>query len=352
MTTGIGQEVTTVRPGHGFDEAVLADYLSRHVEGFAGPVTVRQFAGGQSNPTFLLDTSGARFVLRKKPPGKLLPSAHQIEREHRVMAALAETGVPVPPVVHLCEDETIIGTPFFVMRFVEGRVFEDPLLEACDPAERRPIYLALMDTLARLHKVDWQAVGLGDFGRTDAYVARQVARWTKQYEAAKTEEIAAMDKLIAWLPQHMPAKDETTLVHGDFRLGNLIMHPREPRVLAILDWELSTLGHPLGDLAYCLIGYHYPTDIKGVPGLGGRDLDALNIPSEMEMLAEYCRLTGRDGVPDHRFFVVFSLFRIASIFQGIRFRAQQGNASSERAQAVGAMTPLLAELGWRLAQES
>jgi aminoglycoside phosphotransferase (APT) family kinase protein len=341
-------ELVPVREGHRFDEKRLADYLAQNLPGFAGALRLRQFQGGQSNPTFLLESDAQRWVLRKKPPGKLLPSAHMVEREYRVIRALADTDVPVAPASLLCEDASVIGTPFYVMGFVEGRVFTDPGLAGMAPAERAAIYDAMNDTLARLHKVDWRAVGLAEFGRPDNYVARQIARWSKQYEASKTGDVPDMDRLIAWLPQNIPARDETTLVHGDFRLGNMIFHPHAPRVVAVLDWELSTLGHPLSDLAYNCMLYHLPADLPTVRGFDDVDLAALGIPNESAYVAAYVERTGRDPGADWPFFLAFSFFRYAAIVQGVYARALQGNASSTTAERLGRTAPRLAAIGWQM----
>ncbi len=340
-----------VRDAHRFDEARLADYLSGRLPGFAPPLAVRQFEGGQSNPTFLLETGGGRFVLRKKPPGDLLPSAHLVEREYRVMTALRGSGVPVPAMHLLCEDAAIIGTSFYVMDHVAGRVFRDPALPGLPPAQRQALYDAMNDTLARLHGVDWRAAGLADFGKPDRYLARQTERWTRQYQASKTEDIATMDRLIDWLPRHLPEDDAVAIAHGDFRLENLIFHPNEPTVLAVLDWELSTLGHPLSDLAYNCMPYHFPAEGLSFPGLGGLDHAALGIPCESDYVAAYCRRTGRDAIPDWSVFLAFSLFRMAAILQGVYARALQGNAASERAAKMGGMPALLAGIAWEIAQD-
>ena len=344
--------VTAVPDNHRFDEARLGHYLRDHMPNFRGPLTVQQFVGGQSNPTFLLDTRDARLVMRKKPPGTLLPSAHQVEREYRIIKALASTDVPVPRAHLLCEDAAIIGTAFFVMDFVEGRVMRDPLMPDSSPAERAACCDSMNDVLARLHKVDFRAVGLGDYGRPQAYVARQLARWTKQYEASKIDEIPEMDHLIEWLNRNIPAEDETTIAHGDYRMENLIFHPVEPRVVAVLDWELSTLGHPLSDLAWAMRPYHCPPGIDGVLSFQGMDLQALGIPSEHEFLAAYCRRVGRANVPDLTFFVAFSFFRGAAIAQGIAMRAKLGNASGPDAALRGAKARQTAELGWAIAQRA
>ncbi|HEU5323644.1 MAG TPA: phosphotransferase family protein, partial [Methylomirabilota bacterium] len=289
-------ETDTVLERHRFDVEALDAWLRAHVDGYRGPLAVRQFRGGQSNPTYHLRAGGREYVLRRKPPGKLLPSAHAVEREYRVLTALAATDVPVPRTYALCEDPGVVGTAFYVMECVHGRVFRDPALPGLDAAERAAVYEAMVDVLVRLHRVDWRAVGLADFGKPGNYFARQIHRWTGQYRASETETLPAMDRLIAWLPEHIPADDTTTLVHGDYRPGNLIVHPTQPRVAAVLDWELSTLGHPLADLAYNCMPYR----VGGVEGDGllGRDLGALGIPTEAAYVAAYCRRAGRAGVPD------------------------------------------------------
>lgn len=329
-----------VRDNHRFDEGALSQWMSKHIEGFEGPLTVRQFKGGQSNPTFWIGTPSRAFVLRKKPPGKLLPSAHAVEREHRIMAALADRDVPVARVYGLCEDPEIIGTPFFIMDHVEGRIFWNVQLPGLEPAERAAIYDEMLRVLAALHQVDYAAAGLSDYGKAGGYVARQVSRWTRQYEASKTDDIPAMDALIQWLAAHVPAGDETTLTHGDFRLDNLIFHPTEPKVLAVIDWELSTLGHPLSDLAYGAMLYHIV--MPGIGGLEGVDYAATGIPDEASYVAKYCALTGRGDIEDWPYYKAFSLFRLAAILQGVYARSLQGNASSESAQMYGAAVHLLA----------
>lgn len=343
-------ELVDVLPAHRFDSGALSTYLRDHLPGGEAELHIRQFQGGQSNPTFLLECDGHRYVLRKKPPGELLPSAHQIEREYRVISALAHTGVPVPRTHLLCEDSSIIGTPFYVMDYVDGRVCPHPEMTEVARDQRRPIYMAMADTLARLHQVDWQAAGLSDFGRPQQYVERQIKRWSGQYAASKTDELRAMEQLMRWLPDNVPDGEETTIAHGDFRLGNLLLHPHEPAVVAVLDWELSTLGHPLADLAYCCMPYHLPTGIEGIRGLIGQDLRALDIPDESTFLDAYCRRTGRHDIPHWHFYLAFSLFRIAAILQGVYARALQGNASNRNALEVGRRAGLLAEVGWQLAQ--
>jgi aminoglycoside phosphotransferase (APT) family kinase protein len=318
-----------VQPGLAFDEAALARYLSAHLDGFAPPLTVSQFSGGQSNPTFLLSTPSRDVVLRKKPPGRLLPSAHQVEREFRVMSALAAHGVPVPPCLLVCDDTSVIGTPFFVMARVEGRVLWDPKLPGFTPGERAALHGHAIDVLAAIHRVDVDAAGLSDFGRPGNYFGRQVARWTQQYEAAQTDDLPDMTWLIDWLPRHAPASDETTIVHGDYRLDNLIVHPTEPRIVAVIDWELSTLGHPLADVAYACLAYYITRD--GERRAGPTALDDAGIPGVEAQVARYGALSGRDARADWPFLVAFSLFRLASIAQGVYARALQGNASDAHA---------------------
>ena len=289
---------TPVREAHRFDEAALARYLADRIEGFSGPLRVEQFKGGQSNPTYRLSTPDRAYVLRRKPPGKLLPSAHAVDREYRVLSALAGTEVPVARTHLLCEDESVIGTAFYVMDCVDGRVLWDPSLPGLSPTERGAIFEQMNRVIAALHSVDPTAVGLADYGRPGNYFERQIGRWSKQYRASETETIEAMDRLIDWLPANIPPGEETAIVHGDYRLDNLIFAADRPELLAVLDWELSTLGHPLADFAYHCMSWHVPSGV--FRGLGGADLAALGIPSEAEYVASYCRRTGRDGIdPDH-----------------------------------------------------
>ncbi len=330
-----------------FDEARLAEYLADAIPDFAGPLTVRQFQGGQSNPTFHLATPGGEYVLRRKPPGALLPSAHAVDREFLVQSALAESGVPVPRMRVLCRDEAVLGTMFYVMDHVPGRVFPDRTLQGVAPADRTAMYDDMNRVMAALHAVDWQAAGLQGFGRPHAYVARQIERWTRQYLAADAGDVPEMDRLMAWLPAHLPPGDETAVAHGDFRLGNLIFHPSEPRVVAVLDWELATLGHPLADLAYNCIPWRLPVAIEGLLGA-----DAPGIPDEASYVAAYCARTGRTGVPELDFFVAFSLFRWAAIAAGVYRRALDGNAADARALDIGNKFRILAQAGWRLAQQA
>jgi aminoglycoside phosphotransferase (APT) family kinase protein len=335
-----------VAPQHAFDAARLAAWMKERLPSFEGSLEVAQFKGGQSNPTYFVTAGMQRYVLRRKPPGKLLPSAHAVEREYRVITALAGTAVPVPRTFALCEDESVIGTAFYLMDYVAGRVFWDPQLPGMALLERRAIHDELNRVIAALHGLDPATVGLGDFGRSGEYIARQVARWSKQYLASATEEIEAMDNLIAWLPANIPAGDETRIVHGDYRIDNVIFHPDEPRILAVLDWELSTLGHPLADFAYHCMVWRIPPGV--FRGLGGIDFAALGIPTEREYLAAYCRRTGREGIAerDWEYYLAYNLFRIAAIAQGVMARALQGNASSAEAMQTGRAARPLAELAW------
>jgi len=331
-----------------FDLAKLEAYLREHIDGFAGALEVEQFKGGQSNPTFRLSAGGKRYVLRRKPPGKLLPSAHAVDREYRVMTALRDSDVPVPRTWCLCADESVIGTPFFVMDYVDGRIFWDPSLPGMNGPGRAAIFAEMNRVIAALHKIDLQALGLADYGKTGDYLARQIARWTKQYRASETENIEAMERLIEWLPDNIPADNETTIVHGDYRLDNLIFHPTDSRIAAVLDWELSTLGHPLADFAYHCMSWHVP---GGGPfgGMSGLDLEALGIPFEAEHLAAYCRRVGRGPIdPDHwDFYIAYNMFRAAGIAQGIMGRVVDGTAASEHAAEVGRWARRMAELGWQ-----
>lgn len=348
MTTA--PELVDVLPAHRFDEERLLAWLQAELPEVGERLDVRQFQGGQSNPTFLLGTDGGQYVLRKKPPGKTLPSAHMVEREYRVMKALADhTGVPVPRVRVLCEDSAIIGTPFYVMDFLDGRILSHSALPELGREDRLLAHQSATDTLAALHSVDVNTIGLGDYGRAEGYVARQVARWSKQYLASKTDELPAMDKLMAWLPENIPAADETAIAHGDYRFGNLMLAPDKPEVIGILDWELSTLGHPLADLAYFCLPYYLPSDMEGMRGLQGEDLEALGIPDEQSTIARYCTQTGRDGIEDWHVFLAFSLFRLAAILQGVYKRALDGNAANANALNVGKRASLLADIGWQIA---
>jgi len=342
-------QLNEVTERHRFDIDRLHDYLQRELEGFAGPLQVAQFQGGQSNPTYLLTTPVRRYVMRSKPGpvAKLLPSAHAIEREFRVMRALRTQGIPVPEVLLLCEDEDVIGRAFFVMEHVDGRVFWDPALPGTSGPERAAVYDEMNRVIAALHGVDVAAAGLADFGRAGNYFERQIGRWTKQYRASETETIEAMNRLIEWLPAHVPPGDETTVVHGDFRLDNLIFHRSEPRVLAVIDWELSTLGHPLADFSYLCMSWHIPPG--AFRGIAGLDHGSLGIPAEEQFIGSYCRRSGRRGIAHWNFYLAYNLFRIAAILQGVYRRALDGMASADNALAAGANVKALAEIGWRYA---
>jgi aminoglycoside phosphotransferase (APT) family kinase protein len=333
-----------------FDVASLESWMRAHVEGFDGPLTVEQFRGGQSNPTFRLATPGKRYVMRRKPAGKLLPSAHAVDREYRVITALAGSDVPVPKTYGLCMDEGVIGSAFFVMDFADGRVLWDGALPGMSNAERSAIYWEMNRVIAALHQVDYVKRGLGDYGKPGNYFARQIGRWTRQYQASETETIESMNRLIEWLPQNIPANDETTIVHGDFRLDNLVFHPTEARVIAVLDWELSTLGHPLADISYHCMSWHVPPG--AFRGLVGHDLAALGIPSEGEYVAEYCRRVGRAAIDpdDWDFYIAYNMFRAAGIAQGIMGRVMDGTAASQYAREVGRSARTLADLGWKRVQ--
>jgi aminoglycoside phosphotransferase (APT) family kinase protein len=341
-------------PQHRFDEARLDGYLAEHVEGYRGgsPV-IRQFQGGQSNPTFLLETPAATYVLRKKPPGKLLASAHMVEREYKVQKALAGSAVPVAPMLLLCEDASIVGTPFYLMGYVAGRVIPTADLPDLSPAERQGVYRSLVETLASLHQVDWRAAGLGEFGRPDNYAARQIDRWTKQYAASKTDEIKEMEQLSAWLVAHLPTNTGSSIVHGDFRVGNTIIHPSEPRLAAVLDWELATIGDPLADLAYLCMAYSMPPGGPGVSGgLRGAKLSALGVPGEDEVLSAYARATARPDIPHWDFYKALAFFRIAAIVQGVYARGLAGNAADASAVEQGERVRMMAEIGWEIASSA
>jgi aminoglycoside phosphotransferase (APT) family kinase protein len=339
--------VTEVRSAHRFDAAPLERYLAAHVEGFRPPLRVHQFEGGQSNPTYLLEDAARRYVLRRKPPGPLLPSAHQVDREYRVMTALAGSGVPVPRTYALCEDDAVIGTAFFVMEYVQGRIFREPLLpEHLPPAEVRALFAATAEVLAALHGVNVAARGLADFGRPGNYFERQIGRWSKIYRASETVHIEPMERLMEWLPRCIPpAGDETTLVHGDYRLGNMIVHASQPRIVAVLDWELSTLGHPLADLAYTCMPWHLPAD--SLHGYQGLQLAPRGYPAEADYLADYCRHAGRADLPHWPFYVAFAMFRLVAISQGIMGRVRDGTAAGADAAERGARAPLLAQVAWQ-----
>lgn len=330
-----------VEARHKFDEGALAAWMAANVDGFAGPLEVRQFKGGQSNPTYQLVTPRQKYVLRRKPPGKLLPSAHAVDREFRVISALYPTGFPVARPFGLCTDDAVIGTWFYIMDMVEGRILWDGSLPDSHPAERAAIYKAKIETLARLHMTDVAAVGLSDFGKPGNYFGRQVDRWTKQYVASITQDIPAMNRLIDWLPRTLPVDDQTSVVHGDYRLDNMIIHPSESRVVAVLDWELSTLGNPLADFSYLLMNWATPPE-GGRSGLAGLDLKALGIPTLEEAVAIYCAATNRDGLPNLDWYFAYNAFRLAAICQGIAGRVRDGTANSPQAVLMGERVPLLA----------
>jgi aminoglycoside phosphotransferase (APT) family kinase protein len=335
-----------------FDAERLEAWLSSQVHGFRGPLTVKQFKGGQSNPTYLLETPSRRYVLRRKPPGKLLPSAHAVEREFRVISALHRQNFPVPEPVVLCEDAEVVGTTFFVMGYVEGRIFWDPHLPNSDPAERAAIYDAANATIARLHSFDPAAIGLADYGRGENYVARQVERWSKQYRASETETIEDMERLIAWLPQHLPPSGPVRVVHGDFRLDNVVIAPDAPRVIAVLDWELSTLGDPLADFSYHLMKWHMPPSDAGTGSLVGFDIATLGIPSMMAYADAYVARTGLDPRTHLPTYLAYNFFRLAAILQGIAGRVRDGTATSEHAAAKAQQVRPLAATAWKFAREA
>jgi aminoglycoside phosphotransferase (APT) family kinase protein len=336
---------------HRFDAVSLDRDLKGHLAGYLGDLKVRQFDSGHSNPTFFVSAEmagGKRrdFVLRKKPPGKLVASAHQVDREFRVISALATTDVPVAPAHLLCADESVIGQMFYLMDAVEGRILVDPAMPDQTPAERAAIFSSMNDVLARLHKVDFTKIGLGDYGRTGQYVARQVSRWSRQYAELKTEDIPAMDRLSAWLPENIPNDgDPTTIVHGDYRLGNLVVHPTEPRIVAVLDWELSTLGHPLCDIAYNCLGYHLAEPPHGYATV---DFGKLGLPVEQDYVAAYCHRVGRKSIDNWNFYLAFSLFRLAAIAQGVYRRGLDGNAANPASIKMSRSARERAELAWSL----
>ena len=346
----MSEQFTGVKPveaRHRIDDGRLEDFLKKHVVGFSGPLQIEQFKGGQSNPTYRITAGGGRYALRKKPPGKLLPSAHAVDREFRVIKALHGVGFPVARPYVLCEDEAVIGTPFYVTDCVEGRVLWDQSLPGMPKSERRAIWDELNRVIALLHSVDYKAVGLETFGKAGGYIERQVGRWTKQYRASEGARIEAMDNLIAWLPKNIPATEGTTIVHGDFRLDNTVFHPTEARILAVLDWELSTLGDPLADFSYHCMSWRIPPGkFRGIEGL---PLAELGIPGEREYAELYFRRTGRRPVdpPVWDYYMAYNLFRIAAILQGIARRAVDGTAASEHARDAGSRAPMMAELGWK-----
>lgn len=339
-----------VDPRHALDEATLDAWLTENVGGYEGPLTLRQFKGGQSNPTYELGTPGKTYVLRRKPPGVLLPSAHAVDREFQVISALHAQGFPVARPHTLCTDDTVIGSMFYVMDKVEGRVFWDLKLPGLEPAERRAIYEAQTDTLAALHRFDPDAIGLSDYGKPGNYFARQVGRWTKQYQASEIDTIEAMDRLIAFLPESLPADGPTRIVHGDFRLDNMILAPDQARVRAVLDWELSTLGDPMADFSYLLIAWVIPATLRN--GLAGADLEALGIPSVEETVARYAEKSGTAPPANLDWLFAYNLFRLAAICQGIAGRVRDGTAASSHARTMAAQVGPLSDAAWSFAKKA
>jgi len=336
---------------HRIDEGRLEAWLKANVEGYAGPLEVRQFKGGQSNPTYQLVTPNKKYVLRRKPPGKLLPSAHAVDREFKVISALGKTGFPVARAYALCTDDDVIGTMFYVMDNVEGRILWDLTLPDYQPAERSAIYKAKIATLAALHNTDYEAIGLGDYGRPGNYFSRQIDRWMKQYKASETSSIPSMNRLMEWLPATTPEDDKTSIVHGDYRLDNMILHPTEPKVIAVLDWELSTLGNPLADFSYLLMHWVMPGGERA--SLSGiTDFKASGIPTIEEAVEQYCALTGRSGLPNLDWYFAYNLFRLAGICQGIVGRVRDGTAASAHAQTMEARVPVLADTALHFAKKA
>jgi aminoglycoside phosphotransferase (APT) family kinase protein len=323
-------------------------FLAENVAGFRGPLAVERFAGGQSNPTYRLRAASGDYVLRRKPSGPLLPSAHAVDREFRVMRALQDTSVPVPRVHALCEDDGVTGSAFYVMEHLDGRIFWDQRLPGIRPDERRAMFLSMNEVIAELHSVDYTALGLGDFGRPGNYMARQIARWSRQYRASETVKQPAMDALIAWLPEHQPPEGKPSIVHGDYRMDNLVFHKNEPRVIGVLDWELSTIGDPLADFAYHAMSWRIDPAVYN--GLGGVDVAALGIPDEAEYVAAYCRRTARAAIAGWEFYLAYSLFRFAAICQGIAKRAIDGTAAGAEAVAIGSLARPFGEQAWALAR--
>ncbi len=330
------------------DDEILALYLEKHLDGFRGPLVSKKFKGGQSNPTYLLEAASGNYVLRRKPPGKLLASAHAVDREFLVLKALHGSKVPVARPIHLCKDDMVIGSMFYVMEYIDGDIFWDPSLPDLTPLQRSQYYDAILQTMAALHSLDLAAAGLSDYGKAGNYFSRQINRWTEQYRSAETDDITAMNDLIEMLPLRCPDDDgSVALVHGDFRIDNLMWAKNEARISAVVDWELSTLGHPLADLAYFCMALRLPRN-PALPGLAGMNRKELGIPSEEKILQRYAELSGREIPEDWHFFLAFSFFRLAAIAQGVAKRAQQGNASSEQAVQAGQMTAMLAQMGLKV----
>lgn len=331
------------------DAGSLESWMAAHIPGFRGPVALSKFEGGQSNPTFRIDAASGRYVLRRKPLGNVLPGAHAVDREFRVLSAMREAGAPVAPVRELCTDESVIGSMFYIMDFVEGRVFWDPRLPELTRDERSAIFASMNDNIARIHSLSPAEIGLSDFGRSENYLERQIARWTRQFEASRLAPNPAMDQLIDWLPRHAPAEHPARLVHGDYRLDNVLIHPTEPRIVAILDWELSTIGNPIADFAYHMLSWRFAPDL--FRGMAGEDLAALGIPDEKAYLDRYLEKTGLEPPADWEFYVILSMFRIASILQGIAKRSVEGSAADARAAEIGAKAVPISQLAWKLAEQ-
>lgn len=331
------------------DAAALGAWMAQNVDGFSGTPTLTKFEGGQSNPTFRISSSSGEYVLRRKPMGPVLPSAHAVDREYRVLSAMHGAGIPVPRVRALCTDETVIGSIFYIMDLVPGRVFWDPRLPDLAPAERAGIFDSMNDVIARIHRLDPDEIGLGDFGRKENYLQRQVSRWTRQYEASRIDPNPAMDRLIEWLPQHLPEEHPARIVHGDYRLDNVLIHPTEPRIVAVLDWELSTIGNPIADFAYHLMSWRFAPEL--FRGLAGTDFKAAGIPDEESYASLYIERSGLKKPENWEFYLVLSMFRIASILQGIAKRAEEGTAADAKAREVGAKAKPISDVAWRLASE-
>lgn len=345
MATTAGQtEITEVQERHQLDLQRVTAYLSEQLPEIQGPIEIRQFSTGQSNPTYLLETPGGRYVMRRKPPGKLLPSAHAVDREFRVISAVHARGYPVPEPLLLCEDESVAGTMFYLMRYTEGRVFADRNLEVMPKDQRKLAVDSFIQTMAQLHCMDYVELGLEDFGRPGNYFARQINRWSKQYLASQTQDVEPMDRLMEWLPDNIPEDDATTLVHGDYSLHNVMYHPEQPRLVAVLDWELSTIGHPLGDLFYALMPWYSPRELYS--DHSEKEMKEKGIPTFAQLLEQYCELSQRSAVPDSSFYKAYTLFRIAAILQGIVGRVRDGTASNPNAALVAEQVGPLAEAGW------
>ena len=343
-------ELTAVREAHRFDETKLNAFLEEQIPDYGGPLEVRQFEGGQSNPTFQLITPKKTFVMRKQPPGELLPSAHQVDREYKVMDALWDTAVPVPKMYLLNEDTEIVGTKFYVMEMVKGRLFTETRLPQLQKEQRKSLYEDLARVLAELHKVNAEKVGLSEFGRPGNYYERQIARWSKQYLASQTEQIEAMDNLMAWLPDNIPDASSSAIVHGDFRLGNVLVHPNRPKIVAVLDWELSTLGDGLADLGYMCQEYH--GDSESPDGLAGANLEELGIPNENHIVQTYCEQRGIEHIENWEFYLIYNMFRSAGIIQGVYKRGLDGNASSDKALEYKEAARLRSERAWALVEQT